>query len=586
MKKIVYIFAFLLFLVILFPLNINAKGIEYARTITENESRVIRSIDTSDGGYAVLALVKGRAKRQTKASSSSWCFAIFKYSSDGSLLWNNTYDYDVTNYSISSNISNSTIVGFTELGNGNLYVAANDFAMTVSDSGTFINSYDMYDQLGKNYVEGGFRCTDSICAAIKIGSSKIDRSLEGILFKVNDNGFISKIVDIPQVSLIPGKNNYVGLPVSLFKNSDGNYVVETVEGTVTYIYVYDKDLNQISKDLFAINNSGINAFNITGNLYWVLGQFNNGNYFGVNIDYKGSTGISSASYVLLSSDLTSVLKESKISESYIDMQSKNMNQQQETLMYSLGFTAYYGIADGIRDGRYVSLLNYVANTNCYKRKRKSVSVPKNSGVITYAFDRNLFLKAIVLRSADPIACGNISFVRIDSNLDVVETIPIGVVPNLSLRQMAFMVDHSSVVRLKDGDDVVVTNSNQIPNSNLARHIKIGKLLVATSIAANPNDITFEKNIYQTGDIVKMQLRQKDGYYIDKVIVRDETGKIIPVDLKNQTFVMPESDVTVDVQYKKIEQVKTGILTSIILSLITLGMIGYSNIKYFKKKAVN
>lgn len=81
------------------------------------------------------------------------------------------------------------------------------------------------------------------------------------------------------------------------------------------------------------------------------------------------------------------------------------------------------------------------------------------------------------------------------------------------------------------------------------------------------------------------LRQKDGYYVDKVIVRDESGKIIPVDMKNQTFVMPTSDVTVEVQYKKIGQVKTGIITSILLSVGAIVLLGLSSMKYFKKQKI-
>ena len=57
---------------------------------------------------------------------------------------------------------------------------------------------------------------------------------------------------------------------------------------------------------------------------------------------------------------------------------------------------------------------------------------------------------------------------------------------------------------------------------------------------------------QVGDKVKVVYKAKDGYALDKIIVRDSQGNIIPVD-ENGCFVMPADGVTIEVLFTKLPE---------------------------------
>ncbi len=576
MKEKLKILAFVLLCLWFIPTKSLALDATYDKKMGSSSDNYIamRGVATKDGGYAVLAFRNNSSNGRIAIDDG--LIYIIKYSADGEELWVKNYSvptppedcydywdsYNQQNVQQCNSLRSSMLFGFTELDNGNLILISNYYKMVFSDNGTLISPQNMTEDF-YNYM--GFRCDNegegTVCVAIGGNTFNGDRNnsqekLWGRIFKVNEDGSIDKTYQIPSLQIIISENApSVGVPVSIFRNNDGNYVMETIEGIIPWIYVFDSNLNQISKTPVIIRNSSINIIQQVGDIYWIAGQFSNNDYFGAYIKYAGQFSLSKTSYVTFNQELNNVLNEKIITEAQIDIQEieeqGKVDEQTADLLAKSGALGIIGLFDGFRDGKYIS-----------------------------TFDAN-FTNLINNSSSNSMINYDFSFMRLDSNLEEIDRYEI--VKGISQNEGSVLEGgmFSSILRLSDGSDVVLTNIMSDGSIN-ARHIKFGKKNVVLPTTTSSDDVILEKNVYEPGDVVKVQLRQKDGYYVDKIIVRDATGKIIDVGADN-TFIMPDSDVTIDVQYKKIEQVKTGVVLSTLLSLLALGFVGFTTVKYFKQK---
>jgi len=570
-----------------FPLTALADDVIYDKELGDNEDYFfMRGVSTKDGGYAALAVENtfndsggnnSGPKKTAKSSNelepspsdsedNTNYLYIIKYSKNGEQQWVNRYSmpdepWGCNEYSglssVCRNFQEAEFLGFAELDNGNLMVVSNYFRLLISDTGTLISTLSM-DSKFYNYV--GFRCNSEGegTACVAIGENGVNsesdntEKLLGMIFTINEDGSIGKTFQIPCLQVVISEDApSVGVPVSFFKNNDDNYVMETVEGIIPWLYILDGNLNRISKVPVLIRNSSINIIQQVGDIYWITGQYSNNDYFGAYIKYAGPYAMSKTSYVTYNPEINNVLQEKVISEALIDINNEISDDTKAILIKNMAL-GVLGLLDGFRDGKYVS-----------------------------AFDINFAYREAVNSNERSTVNYDFNFIRMDSTLDEIYNYQLasGQTQNDDVLLGGLF---TSVLRLTDGADVILTNVGR-DGGIRGRHVKIAKKNTVSAVIENKDDVTFEKSVYEPGDVVKIQLKQKDGYYVDKVIVRDENGNEIEYDKKNQTFIMPDSDVTVEVQYREIKQVKTGIFLTTILSLLAIGTVSFSTFRYFKKQ---
>ena len=105
------------------------------------------------------------------------------------------------------------------------------------------------------------------------------------------------------------------------------------------------------------------------------------------------------------------------------------------------------------------------------------------------------------------------------------------------------------------------------------------------IESNSDDVEVVTGSYP-GKNVTLTPKEKAGYYVKRIIVRDSTGKEIEVSSDN-TFVMPDDDVTIEVIYEKRETetiinpdtASTISIVLVIMSILVLGTIITKKTKY-------
>ena len=107
------------------------------------------------------------------------------------------------------------------------------------------------------------------------------------------------------------------------------------------------------------------------------------------------------------------------------------------------------------------------------------------------------------------------------------------------------------------------------------------------IDSSNGSFTYDRIINEDGDeIVQLRIEPKDGYVVDEIIVTDVNGERIEV--TDNKFYMPSSDVIVEVKYKGGEYLPipdTGLgrnLTIVLISLILIGL-GFYTINYVKRE---
>ena len=105
------------------------------------------------------------------------------------------------------------------------------------------------------------------------------------------------------------------------------------------------------------------------------------------------------------------------------------------------------------------------------------------------------------------------------------------------------------------------------------------------IESNSDDVEVVTGSYP-GKNVTLTPKERAGYYVKRVIVRDSSGKEIEVSSDN-TFVMPDDDVTIEVIYEKRETesvinpdtASTISIVLVIMSIVVLGTIITKKTKY-------
>ena len=105
------------------------------------------------------------------------------------------------------------------------------------------------------------------------------------------------------------------------------------------------------------------------------------------------------------------------------------------------------------------------------------------------------------------------------------------------------------------------------------------------IESNSDDVEVVTGSYP-GRNVTLTPKERAGYYVKRIIVRDSFGKEIDVSSDN-TFVMPDDDVTIEVVYEKRETetiinpdtASTISIVLVIMSILVLGTIITKKTKY-------
>ncbi len=88
---------------------------------------------------------------------------------------------------------------------------------------------------------------------------------------------------------------------------------------------------------------------------------------------------------------------------------------------------------------------------------------------------------------------------------------------------------------------------------------------------NGGTITVKSGAYP-GELVKVKVVVKEGYSLQRIIVKDESGKEIEVN-SDGTFVMPEGKVTVSAIYKRVTNPDTVSAAYMVLGVILIASVG-------------
>ena len=99
------------------------------------------------------------------------------------------------------------------------------------------------------------------------------------------------------------------------------------------------------------------------------------------------------------------------------------------------------------------------------------------------------------------------------------------------------------------------------------------------IESKNNDVEVLDYTYP-GKVVTLKPKEKAGYFVKRVIVRDSSGKEIEVSSDN-TFVMPDDDVSIEVVYEKRETIinpDTASTISVVLILVASIVVGSVAVK--------
>ena len=113
------------------------------------------------------------------------------------------------------------------------------------------------------------------------------------------------------------------------------------------------------------------------------------------------------------------------------------------------------------------------------------------------------------------------------------------------------------------------------SGNDGKNVFLTKFTYPKRVVVSKNDDVEISNDVFPGKVVTLTPKEKEGYIVKRVIVRDSSGKEIEVSSVN-TFVMPDDDVSIEVIYEKRETIinpDTASTISIILVLIAITIIG-------------
>lgn len=362
-------------------------------------------------------------------------------------------------------------------------------------------------------------CVENNSDIICTGQS-FDPIMDNSIVVISSDGLVKKVYS---------DMDYVG-PFSIFKDDSGKINIAALDNYNLqgnyYLYKFDTNLNLISKE----QTSKILIF----------GQGSNGNYYGMKFIKEQST--TSNSFLL--------------SQVFLDG--------------SLNIVAEKKIADPFDLELYGQFLEFKLILPIIRSMVSDKKYLNSKGVSQIDFELDDSGQYLLF-----------SYFKDNYSLDNIAKIYLG---SLSLAnyndEYSFGFEFPLVTTLKSGDEVAIFGLGE--EEIKPRHIKISNRFSVEFSSSNSNAY-FDNSSYAVGDVVKINLKKIDGYTVDKIIVKDSDGNEIAVNMDDYTFVMPSSNVKVDVQWKEVLNPTTGALLSTLLCIITIMLIGILNYKYFKKK---
>ncbi len=322
-------------------------------------------------------------------------------------------------------------------------------------------------------------------------------------------------------------------PVSLFFDNNKNIVVSGINSSdeSSYIYAFNTNLN-------LLNKKNVNFNNLDGE-FIVLGQFVDGKYLILQQKEDYSNNFIKIVYYSTDSGLNQILNEHVVVDSF--------NATNEDEIRSAGF-AFLG-----------SIINFTNSPNIGKY------------FSTYEFETTPDQKIQVY------------FAKYDSNMKQISR---SLLINEKLKSSDQSPYFSSSITLKNGSGIAFLNFRN--DYVWSRRFRIEDVYDVSFI--NDSFAAVDTSYHSVGDVVKINIDNRDNYVVDEVIVKDSVGNLIEFNRNDYTFIMPNSDVIVDVHWRKektietiIKNPETGSFVSTLLCIIAIMLIGILNYKYFKKK---
>ena len=139
-------------------------------------------------------------------------------------------------------------------------------------------------------------------------------------------------------------------------------------------------------------------------------------------------------------------------------------------------------------------------------------------------------------------------------------IPVGTSVTLSITpNETYEIDQITIKDSNDNDVIATNNTFTMPKSDVtinATFKKVKKSITLSTENGNVSTNQSDNSMVNIGDTVSLTLTPNQGYELDTLTVTDEAGTSIPV--TSNTFVMPNSNVTITTRFK--EQIITKNIT--------------------------
>ncbi len=126
----------------------------------------------------------------------------------------------------------------------------------------------------------------------------------------------------------------------------------------------------------------------------------------------------------------------------------------------------------------------------------------------------------------------------------------------------FLLTTHTVVSFKDFDPTL--NEEDTINGNFPTIQKYSFIYNVETKASDSGSIVVDRENSKNGEMIRYSVQPKEGYKLDKVLVTDESGKTI--EIKDSSFVMPSSNVTVEAVFV-VENPNTGVFLKVGIACI-------------------
>ena len=141
---------------------------------------------------------------------------------------------------------------------------------------------------------------------------------------------------------------------------------------------------------------------------------------------------------------------------------------------------------------------------------------------------------------------------------------------------------NSVARLRNGDFVMLYTTGHVAE-DLEAHDIVFTYKRKVMTAESSDSVYFDNDYFKPGEKVQMRFKSNPGYSVSSVTITDTANNTVQYNKKDYTFVMPDDDVVVDVQWKAITNPDTGTIISLVLCIVAILMVFYPNLFKLGKK---